>query len=200
MSDKKKDKKKSSRRDVVKYPNLNPSYNLKSRRDVLDNGLYVDGAKTNGKVVIPALDDETKRYLDTFNKEYYNASFDSQYDYDGVHKCQVDEETVMDIKGQIRVLKKERRKIFGKSPNTTTEDDRDLARHYSEQIEDMEEFLNKVHPRRSCEHANNKRNYDLLNYAKRSNEYDLVSWEEMTDDMLYEIDPELHIQEDGDED
>ena len=129
------------------------------------------------------LDKDIKQYLNDFNKEYYNASFDSKYDYDNIHVCLVDVDTVMDIKSQIRELKKLRKVIFGKSPNTTTDEDRILANGYNEQIQDMEDFLNKIHPRRDCEHRNNDRNYDLLNMAKASNVYDMVSWEELNEDV-----------------
>lgn len=181
-------KKKKTRRSKQKFPNLDVKYNLKSRRDYLDNRYYVNGVKQNGKMVMPPLSEKAKKFLNDFNKEYYNASFDSKYDYDNIHVCKVDEETVKDIKDQIRVLKKDRKKIFDKSPNTTTEQDRDLAAYYTQQIEDMEDFLNEVHPRRACEHANNDRNYDFLNMAKASNEYDLVSWEELRDDEYVEYD------------
>ena len=176
--------KKKSRRDKIEFPHLDISLNLKSRRDYLDNYHYVNGVKYEGKTVIKALDNKTKKWLDNFNKEYYNASFDSKYDYDTIHVCKVDEDTIMDIKGQIKELKGERRKIFNKSPNTTTSADRDLANYYTDQIEDMENFLDEIHPRRSCEHANNNRNYDFLNMAKASNEYDLVSWETLNDEDL----------------
>jgi hypothetical protein len=187
--------KKKNRRDKQKFPNLDVKYNLKSRRDYLDNRHYVNGVKHKGNMVMPPLTDKQKKFLNDFNKEYYNASFDSKYEYATIHVCQVDENTVKDIKDQIRTLKKERKKIFDKSPNTTTEQDRELAEYYTGQIEDMEDFLNEVHPRRACEHANNARNYDLLNMAKASNEYDLVSWEELEDDDLVEynedIDPDF---------
>ena len=177
-------KKKKSKRDSLEFPNLDVNYNLKSRRDYLDNRHYVNGVKQDGKQVMSALDKDAKKYIDTFNKEYYNASFDDPWEYDGIHKMQVDKETVMDIKSQIKVLKKHRKKIFNKSPNTTTETDRNLANYYTGQIEEMEEFLDKVHPRRSCDNANNDRNRDLLNMAKASNEFDLVSWDTLTDDAL----------------
>ena len=165
----------------------------------MDNRHYVKGVKHNGELVIPALSHEDKKFLDTFNKEYYNASFEDAWGYDEVHKIKVDKDTVLDIKDQIRTLKRERKKIFNKSPNTTTEDDRALAGYYTEQIDDMENFLDDVHPRRAIENANNGRNRDLLNYAKRSNEYNLVSWETLTDDLILEIDPELHIQKKDDD-
>jgi len=188
MSDDK--KKKKSRRSRVEFPYLDVKFNLKSRRDYMDSHYYVNGVRHQGATVMPALDKQSKRWLDTFNKEFYNASFDSPWNYDGIHKIKVDKETVDDIKGQIRVLKRERKKIFNKSPNTTTEEDRALANYYNDQIEDMEHFLDEIHPRRSCENANNDRNRDLLNIAKASNEIDLVSWEILMDDALMMAGPD----------
>jgi len=179
-------KKKKSRRDKQEYPALDPNYNLKLRRDYIDNRYYVNGVKQNGETVMPALDKDAKKYLNDFNREYYNASFKTPYDYDNIHICKVDKEDILDIKSQIRDVKALRKKIFNKSPNTTTEEDREAARHYNKLIEDMEDFLDEVHPRRSVENANNDRNRDLLNRSKASNMYDLVSWEELLDMDLLE--------------
>jgi len=193
-------KKKKTRRENEEFPNLDVKFNLKARRDYLDNRHYVNGVNHKGRQVMPPLEKDDKRYIDTFNKEYYNASFDSPWEYDGIHKIKVDKDTVDDIKGQIRALKKERKKIFNKSPNTTTEAHRDLARHYSEQIEEMEAFLDEVHPRRSCDNANNDRNRDLLNMAKASNEYDLVSWDTLEDYEVTVAGLDADVEEDDPED
>jgi len=183
-------KKKKSRREKQEFPDLDVSYNLKARRDYMDNRFYVNGVKQKGKTVMQPLDKEAKKYLNDFNKEYYNASFGEgkAWDYDNIHKLQVDKETIDDLKTQIRALKKERKIIYLKSPNTTTEEDRELARMYNKQIEDIEEFIYKVHPRRECDDRNNARNADLLNMAKASNMYDLVSWEELDDEVISDKD------------
>jgi len=192
--------KKKTRRGQVKYPDLETKYSTKRRRDYIDNHHYVNGVEFKGALVMQPLDDEAKEYLNQFNKEFYGASFDSKWDYDTVHISQVDEDTVRDLNAQIRALKGKRKKIFGKSPNTTTEEDRELARYFTAQIEEIEEFFNKIHPRRSCEKANYSRNMDFINYAKASNEYALISWEELTDDIIGNIDPELFIQQFDEED
>ena len=181
-------KKKKSRRSKEEFPNLDVKLNLKSRRDYMDNHYYVNGVKHKGQTVMPALDRESKKWLDEFNKEYYMADFGegNAWCYDGIHTLQVDKDTVDDLKSQVRVLKKERKKIYNKSPNTTTEDDRALANHYSSQIEEIEAFIYEVHPRRQIDDRNNARNADLLNMAKASNEYDLISWDTLTDDALVE--------------
>jgi hypothetical protein len=182
-------KKKKSKRDQVEFPDLDEKMTTKRRRDFIDNRHYVNGVKHKNRTVMPALDVESKKFLNQFNKEFYGASFDSKFDYDQVHVCQVDEDTIIDIKTQIKKLKRKRKKIFDKSPNTTTEEDRDLARHYNEQIEEMEVFLNTVHPRRACEQANYRRNTDFINVVKASNTFDLVSWEQVNQD--YEKSVEL---------
>ncbi len=179
-------KKKKSRRDKEKYPDLDVKFNLKSRRDYTDNRYYINGVKQKGKQVMEPLDDEAKKYLNDFNKEYYGASFGDgkAWSYNNIHKLLVDKETVDDLKDQIRDLKKKRNKIYNKSPNTTTEELRNLAKQYNKQIEEIEEFIYKIHPRRECDDRNNDRNADLLNMAKASNKYDLVSWDTLTDDAL----------------
>jgi len=178
-------KKKKNRRSKAKNPNLDPSLNLKARRDVMDNHHYIKGTKNDeGEVVIPPLDERSTKFLNDFNKEYYNADFSGS---ENVHTTMIDIATVDDIKAQIRVIKAKRKRIWGKSPNTTTDEDRALAEHYNKQIDDMEYFLNNMYPKRAAEHANNKRNYDLLNYAKRSNKYNLISWDELRDEELNDV-------------
>ena len=110
-----KKEKKKSRREKQEFPNLDVKYNLKKRRDYMDNRHYVNGVKNaKGDVVMPKLDQEAKEYLNKFNKEYYNASFSDPWEYDEVHEMKVDKETVMGIKAKIRDLKKKRKRIFDK--------------------------------------------------------------------------------------
>jgi|TARA_R110000851_G_scaffold31743_1_gene85529 hypothetical protein len=178
-------KKKKTKRDKSDYPNLDPSMNIKARRDVADSHYYVKGVKDNeGCIVIPALDADSKEYLNKFTAEYYNANFSGD---DNLHPTLIDDATIEDVKEQIRDIKKKRREIFDKSPNTTTQEDRDTANFLTTQIEEIEYFLNKAYPQRSAEKANNDRNVDLLNYAKRSNVYTAVSWEELVDADLNDV-------------
>ncbi len=177
--------KKKTKRDKSKHPNLDPSMNIKSRRDVADCRYYIKGVKDkDGAIVIPALDEDAKDFLNDFVKEYYNADFSGDCN---IHETLIDSDTIEDIKGQIRALKAKRKVIYDKSPNTTTQEDRDLYRYLSMQIEDIEYFLNKAHPQRSADKANNDRNTDILNYAKRSNKYKAVSWEELVDADLNDV-------------
>ena len=178
-------KKKKSRRSKSKYPALNPSLNLKARRDVVDCKHYIKGVKNQqGELVIPPLDDRAMEFLNSFVKEYYNADFSGS---ENIHPTLVDKEALEDIKAQIRDIKTKRNKIFGKSPNTTTDEDREQARLYTEHIDEMEHFMDNMYPKRAAEHANNKRNYDLLNYAKRSNKYQMESWDSLRDDELKDV-------------
>jgi len=180
----------TKKRKDHKYPNLVPKYNLKKRQDYMDNHFYVD-----------RLPEDAKEYLNDFNGEYYNAGFKDSWNYDNVHVCQVDKETIKDLKAQIKTLKASRKKIYSKSPNTTTEADRAVSARLTEKIEDIEAFLFKVHPRMEIERNNYARNMDILTHGKASNEFEIVSWEELDDNMLGELDPELYIQamEDDDE-
>ena len=131
------------------------------------------------------MDDESKAFLNQFNREYYNASFRKEDRDIRLHVAQIDNETVQDIKGQIRYIKSRRKRIFDKSPNTTTDEDRELARQFTSQIEEMEEFLNEVFPRREREHANNARNRCFINRNRVSNEIDLVSWEDIDPESVW---------------
>lgn len=192
--------KKNNRRSKQKYPALDVSYNLKSRRDYLDNHYYVNGVLHKEEMVIPALDEKTKKYLNDFNEEYYNSSFDSKYDYDNIHKCEIDKDTVEDLKAQMRAIKKLRQRIFNLSPNTITEELREEARLYTEQIEAIDKFIDDMHPRRKAERANNRRNDDVFNIAKATNS--LKSWEVMKEEELKGYTPEIIVmlKEEIDED
>lgn len=177
--------KKRNRRNSTKNPALNPSLNLKARRDVMDNRHYVKGVKNaQGELVIPALDEDAAKYLNDFNTEYYNADFSAE---ENIHVTLLDSFDMESIRNQIRDLKAKRQKIFGKKADNTTQEDRNQAQMYTKDIEEMEHFMNNMSPRRAAEHANNKRNYDLLNYAKRSNKYTLESWDVLRDDELSEV-------------
>lgn len=59
-------KNKTTRRSIQKYPALDPAYNLKSRRDLIE----VD--------YLHVLNEEEKEWLNKFNEEYVNASFNKQ--------------------------------------------------------------------------------------------------------------------------
>jgi hypothetical protein len=177
-------KKKKTRRDKEKYPDLNEKTSLKLRRDYIDNRHYVKGVLHNGVLVIPELDEKSKKFLNQFNREYYGASFREKDEKDRIHVSKIDLDTVADIKDQIRKIKAKRKKIFDMSANSTTEADREKARFYTEQIENMEDFLNKVYPKRDSEHRNNQRNRCFLNRNKASNEVNLVSWESLNEDSL----------------
>ena len=144
---------------------------------------------------VSKLTDEAKEFLEKFNGEYYGASFCDAWEYDEVHQIRVDKETVEDVKKQIKAHTKAFNKIYSKSPNTTTEDDREEARRLREQIEDMEAFLNEVHPRRELEQANYRRKTDIINHARVSNEFKVTSWDDLREDELNNVTD----WEDGDE-
>jgi len=178
---------KKNRRNKKKYPALDTSTNLKSRRDYMDNRHYVNGVKESGKMVMPPLNDEQKKFLNDFNEAYYNASTKLKFGHTEFLDDKLDIDSVEDIKGQIKAIKKERGKIYKKSPESTTESDREFCRMITEQIEEMEDFLDSVQPKRTHNRMNYARNNDFLNKAKMSNEYDLVSWDEVNENELVEI-------------
>lgn len=60
------DNKKKTPRSKVKYPALNPKYNLKTRTDLLDYD-YID-----------KLSEEEKQWLNDFSSEYINANVGKQ--------------------------------------------------------------------------------------------------------------------------
>lgn len=183
-------KKKKNKRDKEKFPDLNERTTLKLRRDYIDNRHYVNGAKDrDGKRVIPELSEEDKEFLNKFNKEYYGASFSKKYgsdleDDNHLHKPTISKDDVASIKDHIRELKYERRKIYVKKAVNTTDKDRSRAEYLSSLIDEMEDFINENFPKRDLEHQNNSRNRCFLNRNKASNDFDLISWETLTEDRI----------------
>lgn len=66
-------KKPANRRSKVKYPNLDPRYNLKSRSHLFEAD-YLD-----------KLNESEKAYLNKFNKEFINATFDLENPESNLH-------------------------------------------------------------------------------------------------------------------
>lgn len=66
-------KRKQTRRNQRKFPNLEAEYNLKTRSDLIDYD-YID-----------KLDNKQKAWLDKFTKEYVNASLDSKTPKKNLH-------------------------------------------------------------------------------------------------------------------
>ncbi len=175
------------KRKDEKYPNLVPRLNSKKRQDYMDNHYYVKN-----------LPEEAKQYLNDFNGEYYVTSFDDAWEYDNIHKCELDKETVLDLKAQIKVLKAAREKIWNKSANTTTDSDRELALYFTGQIDEIYEFLHKNHPRMELEKESYRRKTDLINHGKACNEFRIVSWETLDDNMLGDLGPEYNYNDEED--
>lgn len=159
-----------------KRSNLVPSDNTKVRQIYADSHYYSD-----------KLPESAKEWLEKFTGEYYGASFENSWEYDEIHELKVDRDTVEDLNKQLKAAKNELRKICNKSPNTTTEGDRKAARLLQEHIDAIDEFLNEVHPRRGIEQANYRRNNDLLNHARVSNEFRIASWEDLREDELNSV-------------
>lgn len=171
--------KKKSKRSKAKYPALDPSLNLKSRRDYLDNKFYVK-----------RLPEELKEWLNDFNQAYYCNSTNLKFENFEIVDRVINKEEEADIKSQISRLKKERRRIWAKSPDNVTDDDRLQCQRLDQGIDLMEEFLDKVIPMRRNARNNYARNEDFLNMSKANNTYDLVSWETLRDDELSEVQEE----------
>ena len=143
---------------------------------------------------MPELEEETKAYLNQFNKEYYGNSFEEDDEEVRVNVATIDKDTVNELKNQIRELKAKRKKIFDKSPNKTTEAHREEARMYTAQIEEIEEFIRKQYPQQLASDLNNYRNRCFVNRNRASNKIKLVSWETLSEDSLVFEDPELFYQ------
>ena len=73
MKKAKKVRKKKTLRNSARYPELNPRLNLKGRQDYMDTS-YVNGVKDkDGNTVIRGLNEEEKKFLSQFYKEWLNA-------------------------------------------------------------------------------------------------------------------------------
>lgn len=166
----------SKKRSDYKYPALVPKVNLKSRRDYIDNRYYFD-----------QLPEDAKKFLNDFNEMYYCNSTNMKYGHDHLVEPKMSKEEIQEIHTQMKVLKNRRSEIYKKPAENTTEDDRNFARVLTEQIDQMEDFLDQVQPTRKMGRDNYARNLDFLNMNKAGNMYDLVSWETLRDDELNEV-------------
>lgn len=142
---------------------------------------------------MPELSESDKKFINQFNKEYYCHSYEESDEF-RVNTASIDKDTVKDLKSQIRNLKAKRKKIFDKSPNQTTEKHREEARMYTEQIEEIEQFIIQNYPQQLTSDLNNSRNRCFLNRNKASNEIRLVPWETLSEDSIVFEDPELYYQ------
>lgn len=182
---KKKDEKKKSIRDKKEFPYLDKRYNLKSRRDYMDNTYYVDGVKNKkGEYLMRPLNDEEKEFLNKFNSEYYGASFDVD-DSKNLHQFKADKETLDAIRQSIRELK-----ATIKEGEKTGMDKEKLRALYRE-AEATREQLTELNPKLKCTDANNQRNSCLVNKGKATNTVRFIPWDSTNQDLIGTLDIEL---------
>jgi len=68
--------KKVNRRSKAKYPALDPTLNLRTRYEEIEQNQYINGVKNDdGELVIRALTEAEKDWLNRFNEETVNANF-----------------------------------------------------------------------------------------------------------------------------
>lgn len=68
--------KKINRRSKAKYPALDPTLNLRTRYEEIEQNQYINGVKNdNGEIVIRELTSAEKDWLNRFNEEFVNANF-----------------------------------------------------------------------------------------------------------------------------
>lgn len=73
---KQKTPKKVNRRSKAKYPALDPTLNLRTRYEEIEQNQYINGVKNdNGEIVIRELTHSEKDWLNRFNEEFVNANF-----------------------------------------------------------------------------------------------------------------------------
>lgn len=73
---KQKTPKKVNRRSKAKYPALDPTLNLRTRYEEIEQNQYINGVKNeNGETVIRELTHSEKDWLNRFNEEFVNANF-----------------------------------------------------------------------------------------------------------------------------
>jgi uncharacterized protein (DUF849 family) len=182
---KKKELKKRVRREDKKHPFLDKSYNLKSRRDYIDNTYYVNGVKdVKGKTVMRELTEEEKDFLNKFNAEYYCASFDKD-DNNNLHKYKASKDQLNEVREYIKELKQHIKTL--EKTNASKEKLRSLYR----EVEATREQLLELNPKLKCTDANNLRNNCLLNIGKARNEIEFIPWDDLDQDAIGTPDVEL---------
>lgn len=171
-------------RSSQKYPYLKRSMNTKRRQDYMDYVHYIDGVKSvdsNQKEPgIRALNDEEKKWMNQFGKEFYGDDFEDE-DYIRLHKQKASDAEIQALRDYISELRAEVR----------YEKDRDRCIELYEEISMKVEELCELYPRKTCSDANNARNRDLLNFGKATNKLKLIPWETLDQNILGETDVEL---------
>lgn len=176
-----KQKESRTRRSREKYPYLKKEFNLKRRRDYLDNTYYVDGVESvdsnSDQGGIRALDDEEKAWLNKFNSEYYGASF-SKNDKENLHKTKATPKKLKKIKNNIKEIKKEIKTLESKKKK-----DVDKLTELYYKVEELGEEYEYLYPRKSCTDANNARNRCLVNKGKATGTLKFIPWNAHTQNM-----------------
>lgn len=165
-----------SRRNKSKYPNLRKKLNTKLRQDYMDNIDYIHGViNDKGETVIRKLSDSELEFLNKFNAEYYNASFDKN-DNNNLHANKASDEIIHNIKEDISALKKKIKKEY----------DVDNLKVLYAELEEMTEYLVEIYPKKERMDANNARNRCILNKGKAEKKLSVIPWEE--EERYIEID------------
>lgn len=170
--------KKKSIRSRQKYPNLNPKYNLKLRRDYI-NTHYVNGVKSvTGKGEgIRGLNDEEKEWLNKFYGEYVNASFGDEVlmetpeeNYDKMAELEAERDYLLE-------------EIESMDPIRMMDERNELARR----VVDIKDQVRNLDYRTDSYSRNNARNRCLLNKGKATNEVEFRSWEEFDQNTIAQL-------------
>ena len=184
-----KNSKKVTKRERSKYPNLDRSVNTKRLRYYIDNNRYMDGVKNeHGQTVIREMSEEEKQWLNKFNGEYYNGSFNED-DSKNLHQTLATKEEIESHRDMIRELKSELK--YTKDP----EQYRELKMVVDEQVE----ILKDMYPRKKCTDTRNAINRDLINIGHAMNTVKFIPWDVQNENTIgtYELN---YIHEDDEDD
>lgn len=215
-------KKKKSRRERTKYPNLDPNMNIKARKDYLEGWRYVDGVKdTKGNEVIRPLTEEEKKWLDKFEAETVVTDFYHTQELKDLKKnldtvifdviSNSNDKEVVAIRGEIltetdddsqKKLIAKMKRLCKKLGKNSSHKRIVSAKKKLQKAKDVLCFYPSDDDQKALYKDNNSRNTCLFNHSKKNGDLiklDLFEYDRFVSDRLCDIDPEdLLIGLDGD--
>lgn len=177
-----KQKQKKNRRNQSKYPALDKGLNVSSRYDYIEPE-YINGVTNDkGELVIPALDDEAKKFLNQYYEEAVITNFLHHPEIrrlnDKKNKIIVDD-TVKELQKELKELKKDKTKnekriselkqiirITKKSNEELYEEELKDIENELQELRDEYLLFSKKEERSELFSENNSRNRCLYNISK----------------------------------
>jgi len=204
---------KKSRRSKTKYKNIDPNFNVKSRKDYLEGYNYINGVRNkDGETVIRELTEEEKEWLDKFYAETIVTDFYHTPELKQAKKTlsnmelkigkEIKSENIIELEEEIKLTKDEDSlkrlnkklirlyKNIGKKEST---DELEALRSDLRTLQSDQLLYSNPDDQKEIYRENNIRNKCLYNYSKKQGNLiglDLYEFDRFSSESEKSIDPE----------